>query len=228
MDKKIYRKEYKYVLAERQFKRLEPQLAALLKRDIHCGENGYTIRSLYFDSLYDRDLFKNVDGLLEKSKLRLRAYLPDPKTFSFECKTKFSGEGTKYSLKLTKEEAMQTAKGNFYYLCSSKDPLAQQFYLKLSAGGYIPRTIVEYDRIAYQYPVSDVRITFDTNIRATASPFGFFDDNPIFFDLTKKGIGVLEIKFNDFLPSPIRRIMNKINSSTRANSKYAMARSLIG
>ena len=36
------------------------------------GRDGYTIRSLYFDTLHDADYFEKLDGVQLRRKLRLR------------------------------------------------------------------------------------------------------------------------------------------------------------
>ena len=48
---------------------------------------------------------------------------------------------------------------------------------------YRPKSIVEYNRMAFAYPVSDLRITFDTSLRATVDPYGLFNEKEVPIEL---------------------------------------------
>lgn len=223
----VFRKEYKYVIPVSKYLSLKPWLEQLLKPDTH-GENGcYTVRSLYFDSLYDNDYYDNVDGMLIKRKIRLRAYLPDLDKLHLEWKCKEGSDGLKYSLQVTRQEAEQMMLGDYFFLSSHKDGLSRRMYQRLLTGAYHPKTLVEYDRIAYSYPSSDVRVTFDRNVRGTTTGQGFFEKYPGFLPLTNYAQGILEIKYNDFLPYPIRQFTSYLDGLPQANSKYTQARTII-
>jgi hypothetical protein len=79
-----YRREIKYVISVTDFYRLRSYLESYLKPDEYSGETGYTVRSLYFDSYNDRDLFDVLDGLMEKRKIRLRIYSGDSSSAKLE------------------------------------------------------------------------------------------------------------------------------------------------
>ena len=82
-------------------------------------------------------------------------------------------------------------------------PLVRELYLKLLAKGLRPKTIVDYQRDAFIFPAGNVRVTLDYNNRTGMNCVDFFNldcatvpvsDNPI----------VLEVKWDEFLPSIIR------------------------
>lgn len=76
--KQVFRKEIKYVILKSEFYRIRKHLDVLMKKDKHCDIDGYMVRSLYFDSLYNRDLYDTLDGNMEKQKIRLRIYSIQP------------------------------------------------------------------------------------------------------------------------------------------------------
>ena len=53
--RKVMRKEKKFLLNLASAKQAECNLAAILAADPHNGFHGYPVRSLYFDTLHDRD-----------------------------------------------------------------------------------------------------------------------------------------------------------------------------
>lgn len=225
--KQIYRKENKYLLRTSEFVQLKKSLELVLQPDYNGKSGCYQVRSLYFDSLYDNDYYDNVDGVLEKRKIRLRVYPPRFEKVRLEWKCKEGSDGIKYDLWLTKEEARQMIRGDFSFLRCKMDALSQAIYVRLMCGAYRPKTLVQYEREAYGYGVSDVRITFDTYIKGTLTGYGLFDENPMFIPLLDYGYGILEIKYNDFLPDIIKRLTGKIDRLQIANSKYIQARDLM-
>ncbi len=72
----ILRQEKKYLLTIPDGQKLDARLSGCMLRDEHSGPQGYTVRSLYFDSLNDRDYWDKVNGLELRRKLRLRVYSP--------------------------------------------------------------------------------------------------------------------------------------------------------
>lgn len=222
----VFRKEYKYQILKSDFYRIKKHLEVLMKRDIHSGIDGYMVRSLYFDSIYDTDLYDNLDGLMEKRKIRLRIYSLDEDTVKLEYKCKSGSDGKKYLLRITRNQSEKMIKSDYHFLTELNHPLADTLYHRLQVGAYIPKTVVEYQRLAYIYPASDVRITFDTGMRATGTPFGFFSKELAYYPLYSTDRGVLEIKYNDFLPYPIKNIIESVNQLPVANSKYVQARFL--
>lgn len=88
----------------------------------------------------------------------------------------------------------------------------------------MPKTIVEYKRMAYRFPASDVRITFDTDIRAGVNPYGIFAANPANVPLLHADKGILEIKYNDFFPSALKPLLVSLDNVAEAYSKYSTAR----
>lgn len=220
----VFRKEIKYVIPLEFFFQLQKQLDEIMKRDIY-GENGtYKVRSQYYDSLMNQDLQDNLSGVMEKRKIRLRVYSPEDERVKLEYKCKSGSDGVKYSLSISREETLQMEEGRYEFLLDRQEPLAQQLYHRLLCGGYQPKSLIEYDRTAFAYPVSDVRITFDYRVRAAASPYGILEKEPFFSPVSDADSGVLEVKYNDFLPAHIKNIIKDVDNQAEASSKYSRAR----
>ena len=223
----IKRKEIKYLVPIEKMSHLKSIFDNILERDKHGINGTYLVRTQYYDTLEDDDLFDNLSGIIEKKKIRLRTYFEDESTFKLEYKYKYNTDSTKYSLIITRDEAVLMENHKYDFLLNKKSELALFFYYKLLEGCYRPKTIVEYNRLAYIYPVSRVRITFDTNVRATAYPYGLFDERLNTFPIVSPDIGVLEVKYNEFLPSSLKHILESIDTLPQTNSKYLKARFLM-
>lgn len=220
----FYRKEIKYALSLMDFLRMRKTLENYMEYDTFSGINGYKVRSLYFDSIDDRDLYDKLDGTMEKRKVRLRIYSYDSPTVNLEYKCKSGSDSIKRKLKITRAEAQKMIDCDYDFLLRYEDPLARTLHTRLLTGGYLPKTIVEYRRIAYKYPVSDTRVTFDTGTSASYFPQNFFDPEPSLIPLIPGDQGVLEVKYDHFLVGTIKHVLGLIDSSPNANSKYAQSR----
>lgn len=219
-----YRREIKYIISVQEFYRLRNYLESYLRPDEHSGETGYTVRSLYFDAYNDRDLFDVLDGLMEKRKIRLRIYSIDSLSAKLEYKCKSGDIGRKMKLTISREEALRMIDGDYSFLLEKKDSLAIKLYSRLKTGGYRPKIIVDYNRLAYVYTPNDIRITFDSNINASLITSGFFDQSLAWIPIMKPGIGVLEVKYNGFLLGHLKKAIELIDTLPTSSSKYANSR----
>ncbi|MEG0963063.1 MAG: polyphosphate polymerase domain-containing protein [Lachnospiraceae bacterium] len=220
----IYRKEIKYIIPIVKFAQLRHHLSAYLTQDMHAGSEGYLVRTLYFDSEYDRDMQDVLDGLFKKSKIRLRMYAPDDHEVKLEYKQKFGSDGRKQTILISREEAKQMMDTNYSFLLEKEEPLALQCYKRLMLGAYRPKVIVEYKRIAYLYASNNIRITFDYDVASCPVVEDFL--RPVFgkIPMMLPDIGVLEVKYDGFLPTPFKEALAPIDSLATSNSKYLQAR----
>ncbi len=220
----VLRKEFKYVISLEKFYRIRRQLETFLSYDKNSPDEGYNVRSLYFDTIDDRDMFDTLYGLFDKKKIRLRIYSIHDKFVKLECKRKMGNDTHKISITISREQAEEMIKGNFDFLIGLDNAEARNMYNILITEGYSAKTIIEYRRIAFVYPVSNTRICFDTDIGASLTPFRFFDENVGFLPLITKDQGVLEVKYDHFLPTLIRDSIAPMDELQIANSKYVQAR----
>ena len=59
---RVFREEKKFLINVEEFIKKSHQLEQVLIQDEHNGTNGYMIRSLYFDTVYDDDYFEKQAG----------------------------------------------------------------------------------------------------------------------------------------------------------------------
>ena len=85
----VYRQEKKYFMTVADMDRLSAKLSKVMIQDAHNGSQGYSIRSLYFDTLYDSDYHEKLDGIELRRKIRLRIYDPASEFAMLEMKYDF-------------------------------------------------------------------------------------------------------------------------------------------
>ena len=221
----VYRQEKKYLMnlaaAERLSGLLEPVMAA----DSHNGSLGYSIRSLYFDTPEDDDYNDKVDGLELRRKIRLRIYDTKAGFAMLEMKQKEGAYQKKRSLRVGRADALALAQGRYDCLLSLNDAFGAECYGLMQTRCYRPKAIVEYRRRAYVAKENQIRITLDLDIRATEASFALFSPELNLYPVLDAFQGVLEVKYNGFLLSYIKDLVNGADRSELSVSKYCLARS---
>lgn len=202
------------------------RLRRLLHEDAHNGPQGYAVRSLYFDTEYDGDFFDKEFGVEVRRKVRLRTYDPRGSFAVLELKQKQGAQQRKRSLRLPKEDALGLIQGDYTPLLNYADPFAAECYALMHTRCYRPRTVVEYRRLAFAARENHIRITFDHRIQATSSRFDIFDPRLLTAPVMDFSQAVLEVKYNGFLLSYIKEILNTVDKTELSVSKYAMARNI--
>ena len=89
--------------------------------------------------------------------------------------------------------------------------------------GLRPRTIVEYVREPFVYQPGNVRVTLDYDIHVGMSWGDFLNPDCAAVPIRGRSI-ILEVKWDAFLPSVIRDIVQVPSTHTSAFSKYAACR----
>ena len=222
----VLRQEKKYLLTAADAQRLGAHLDGVMIQDEHNGPQGYSIRSLYFDTLNDGDYWDKMDGVELRRKIRLRIYSPSASFGMLEMKQKEGPYQKKRSLRLEREDAWQLCRGNYEPLLSYRDPFAAECYGLMHYKCYRPRTVVEYRRRAFIAKENRIRLTLDSQIIATEAAWNVFDPNLVQYPVLDPFHVVLEVKFNGFLLSYIKDLTGAANRSEFAQSKYCLARSV--
>lgn len=222
----VNRRELKYLVSPTDVMELKRSLAAVLSEDLHNGGNGYMVRSLYFDSLADCDFEDKVDGYDKRQKIRLRIYDIHSGQAKLELKEKVGNAQRKRSLLLDREEAERVIRGDYTFLMTRNEEVAHKLYTMMVMKCYRPKCIVEYDRMAYCAETNDIRITFDMNLRATELNYNIFDENLMLYPVSEAAAITMEVKYNGFLFTYIKNILNQSDKMQISNSKYCRARSI--
>lgn len=208
-----------------EMKRLAGALTPVMLQDKHNGAQGYRIRSLYFDTVNERDYEEKLDGIEKRRKLRLRLYDPAADFAMLEIKQKQGPYQKKRSLRLDRADAEQIACGRYDSLLCYDEPVAAEMYALLQIHCYRPKTIVEYRRFAFIARENQIRVTLDHDIRSTEAHLDPFDPMLDLYPVLDPFNGVLEVKYNGFLLGYIKEQVNRADRSELTVSKYCLARS---
>ena len=111
-------------------------------------------------------------------------------------------------------------------MLTHEEPFAAEMHALMSINGYSPKAIVEYDRMAFVAKENKTRVTFDRSVRATETNFDLFDPRLPLYPVFDPFNVILEVKFDGFLLSYIRSLLNTIDKSELSVSKYCLARSV--
>lgn len=218
-----FRHEWKHEIHISDMITLRQRLRAVADMDVHAVNGRYEIRSLYFDNLSDKVLREKLDGVNAREKFRIRFYNGDTSLIHLEKKSKLNGLCSKESTTLTKEEAQAIVEGRCNWMMDSDRELVRELYLKMRFQGLMPRTIVDYTREPFVYAPGNVRVTMDYDIRTGMQCTDFLNPDCVMVPAGDAQI-ILEVKWDEFLPSIIRDAVQLEGRRTSAFSKYAACR----
>lgn len=218
-----FRHEWKHVLNYADLLTLRHRLGAVMKRDPHAIDGKYHIRSLYFDNPDDKALREKIDGVNIREKFRIRLYNWDTSLIKLEKKSKRNGLGTKYSANLTTEEAQKIVDRDLDWMMASDQALVQELYCKMRYQRLEPKTIVDYTREPFIFRPGNVRVTLDYDIRTGQERTDFLDPEVVTIPARDAPI-LVEVKWDEFLPTIIRDAVTLPNRRVGSFSKYAQCR----
>lgn len=220
----VLRTEKKYLISTATAGKIRSTLSHFLETDPYCrGQRPYTVNSLYFDAIDDRDFWEKCDGLEVRKKIRLRSY-GDGGTYKLEWKRKQGAKQRKQSLTLPRQDARALSNGRYDCLRQYDTELAQRLYTMMTEGVYRPKCLIRYERLAFTVPTNDIRITFDSGIRTREGSFDLLREGDAFYPVQDEGHCVLEIKYNHFLLDYIQTALAPFDLTETANSKYVRGR----
>lgn len=222
----VSRQEKKYLIGLADVHKLSNYLEKMLIQDPHNGKYGYIVRSLYFDTINEKDYNEKQDGIELRRKIRLRIYSPEDNFASLEIKQKQGNNQLKRSLKVTREDAQQLIKGNYSVLLNYTEEFAHECYVIMTTQLYRPKAIVQYNRKAFIAKENNIRITFDSNIIATETCFDIFSNDLNMYPVFSKYNTVLEVKYNGFMLTYIKDMLETVQKSELSVSKYCLSRTV--
>lgn len=219
----VLRQERKFLIGLPDYYYHSGNLDKFMLEDPHNRGGGYPIRSLYFDSLEDRDFQEKIDGVTIRRKIRLRRYGPDSDFALLEVKQKEASLQKKRSLRLPRDAAARLIQGDYSGLLACPEPLAQECCAIMSIHGYRPCSVVEYRRRAFIAKENQIRVTFDHHIVGTESRFDIFDGALAQYPLQDTSLVVLEVKYNGFLLGYIKDMLSGCTAGEISVSKYCLS-----
>ena len=223
MNLTVKRTELKYYINYIDYKILARKLNIIMKRDVHGSENGYLVRSLYFDSFNDKAFHEKISGVRDRKKYRLRIYNAGSKKVKFEIKNKFNNHMIKETALIDKKDALEIQNQNYEVLKKYNNQALNKIYYNFKKEKFHPVVLIDYIREAYVYDFNNIRITFDKCLKSNVCNLQLFKDTAMIPCLNENLI-ILEIKYNHFLPEHIKKTLQLPRFEKSAISKYCIGR----
>ena len=215
------RREEKYLISYSEYSIISSRIKALLQPDKN-GENGkYSICSMYFDDVYDTALAEKEDGNAVHIKFRIRTYDGDDSVIKLERKVKQGILTEKQTATITREQIP-------FLGCNADcfDGTAKDLAVQMLAGNLRPATTVRYHRDAFYFRGTDLRLTFDIDLRILPpSVESLFGKNTPGIPALNKNTVIMEIKYGSCLPAFIRNL-TAVPATQLSVSKYALCREI--
>lgn len=220
-----FRHEYKYLCSDTQLRIEQRRLETLLKRDPHAGPDGrYDVRSVYFDDPEDGCLRENENGTDPRAKYRLRIYNGSDARISLERKAKVRGMTHKDAVLVDRDMAETLLSGRIPLPGADAAPLLRRMLTDMQLRVLRPKVIVQYVRTPFVLAAGNVRITLDEHIASSQAVDRFFGTDFPVRPVLPTGQGVLEVKWDQLLPSWIYRSLQLEGLQWTAFSKYYLCR----
>jgi hypothetical protein len=231
------RYERKYLVPYRIMDNLRARVRQFTRSDAYASLSGleypqYTVRSIYFDTPTLDCHNEKIEGLELRKKFRIRSYnnLKPDSVAIFEIKSKLANRIKKYRAFTTYEhveDALYTSDIMRYFGHEESGRSvedAKRFFFHLKKRSLRPTALITYEREAYQGLLdSDVRITFDKNVRSKIYPAlsELFTENKLTHLFSSHFI--LEIKYyTDEMPTWAKSIVQEFRLRNDALSKYTI------
>ncbi|MGD1822148.1 MAG: polyphosphate polymerase domain-containing protein [Pleomorphochaeta sp.] len=222
------RHEHKFLVEYDDYMRIRHSLTKVMNLDKNSIDNkGYHIRSVYFDDIYENALYEKLSGISERKKYRVRIYNFSDNRIKLEIKKKFQDFTNKIGTDINKEEYYRLYNGDINDYAFSDNLVKRSYYIETRNNLLRPKVIVDYYREAFTLPYNEVRITFDLELEAVKPQKDIFSDSMITHKLPPMYSRILEVKYNNFLPTHIKSILEPYNLTRLSVSKFLLCRDII-
>ncbi len=220
-----FRHEYKYQCTAAQLDVERARLRSLLRPDPHAGPDGrYAIRSVYFDDPADSGMRENEDGTDPRAKYRLRIYNASDQRISLERKAKVRGMTHKDAALVTRGDAEALLRGRIPFPRPEHDPMLRRMLADMRLRVLRPKVLVQYNRAPFVLDTGNVRITLDEQIASSQAVGRFFERDIPLRQVLPSGQGVLEVKWDELLPSWLYASLQLEGLQWTSFSKYSLCR----
>ena len=213
------RVEYKYLLNRDEYLNMLSYVKEHMKED-RFGES--TIQSLYYDTPDYLLIRRSLEKPVYKEKLRLRSYNLADESYSVFLEIKKKSQGVVYKRRITLKENEAVAFMQGDEKLPSSQIANEISYFKKYYGMLRPAMLLLYDRLAFFEEGTDLRITFDRNIRYRNKDLNLhtsLDGIPLF----NNGEVMVEIKATGAFPMWLVDYLSKNKIRKTSFSKYGTA-----
>lgn len=219
------RSELKFGITYVDYQLLKMKLRHVMKLDPHAGRNGrYVIRSCYFDNFSNKVMTEKKEGFLNRDKYRVRIYNKSEAVIHLERKSKRNNQTFKSKCRMTKKEFERMRTYDVEWMQDDERSLMRDLYKDMRLYQLKPTTVVDYEREAYIYEHGNVRITFDCKVQTSVHNTDMFNHNLPMVDVLERNEVILEVKYDEYLPSVIKMLLQGIHTRHEAYSKYQLSR----
>ena len=104
------------------------------------------------------------------------------------------------------------------------DQLLKEFCIDLVTKRFLPKVIINYEREAFVEAIANVRVTLDYNVSASNEIGRFLNGDYLKIPVLGKKKHILEVKFDDILPSYIKGVLHSNTLMQQSFSKYYLGR----
>lgn len=221
---KVSRRELKYVISESEYFRLVDIFKAILTEDPNNKDYGYSIRSLYFDSIDNSDYYGKINGEEIRKKIRLRIYDTSDQKVKLEIKRKLNINQIKETTTISRDDAKELINKNYSVLLKYDNDIAKTAYNIMTIGQYQPVVLVEYNRRAYLHQENKIRVTLDSDIRTNETEFDLFSEDVTLIPIFNHYDSLLEVKYDGELFCWISDLLSGKDMVYQSLSKYCSGR----
>ncbi len=223
----VKRRELKYYLRFQDYVLLSGMLRQALHPDPHNPaerHRGYMVRSVYFDTLDEKNFYEKLDGIETRHKYRLRIYGLDDRQVKFEIKSKHNTSIMKETLLVSRQDALRILERDYAVLLKYNQPVARRIYAEFSRRCYRPVVLIDYEREAYTWPANNFRVTFDRHLYQDSLSLNIFERLIVGVPVLGPETVVMEVKFEGFVPQWIAELFRSGSFTYNAISKYCLGR----
>lgn len=219
------RVELKHEITKMDCFLLRHNLQHMMKPDPHAGPNGkYLLRSVYFDNFADKVVTEKKEGFYRRDKFRVRLYDHNTDFINLEKKSKMNNLCQKQKCRITAEEYERMRHDDIGWMQDDPRDLVRELYVQMTLFQLKPITIVDYEREVFIYEYGNVRVTFDSSIKTSFRNNDLLNPDIIMIDTLEPNMVVLEVKYDEYLPDIIRKMLQVSDRRKSAFSKYQISR----
>jgi len=231
--------EIKYILSSMKRAELEKDLDFFLELDPFVEgipEQKYFVRSLYYDDPFYSAFYDKTEGLLTRSKFRLRTYghhADNVRTIFLEIKGRHNNVVFKHRTPIKLGDVSWrgvAGDGLAKTVLDNAEPsqVINQFHYELLRKKLRPVALIDYERRPYYSKYDrNFRITFDENLKASQVR-ALFPSRDVSPREILPGYTVLEVKFKHQMPSWFHRIIQTHELKRVSISKICSGMEVLG
>lgn len=223
------RYEFKYLLNARQREIVEEEVSHFMTDDTHAQselDNGYFVRSLYFENPNSTHYYEKIDGVRVRRKFRIRTYgrrISPEVPIYLEEKGRYIERTYKHRFVIDPAHlplfGLPQRHGELVSLYPG-NVVVERFFFDSFRRALVPTVLVDYLRRPYvsNYDMN-FRMTFDSNLSGCPSQVLHPDSNASRREI-KAGYTILELKFSRRIPAWFHRILQTQNMRRLSISKF--------